>query len=185
MMKQGRFLISDVTRIRSELAKLPEHSPEEISRGGAVALLVPEIRALRRKGYSLDSIARLLTDLGLPIRMAALKRHLAKVTGKTKRARRGTSEGGRRASGGDGGSGAGGSGRTAEAQPPTSLEISPGVVSARSDAIRRTPGVAAWGRAELPGWSRSVTVGATPEGPASGTQAAPTVSSGTDKGSAR
>jgi hypothetical protein len=185
MTTQGRFLVTEVQRIRSELAKLPEYSSEEVSRGEAVARLAPEIKALRKKGYSLAGIAGLLTGVGLPISVAALKRHFAKATGKTKRAwRRGASQGGRSPSGGESGSGAGGSGCTAEGEPPTSLEISSGVVSARSDAIGRTPAVAARGGAELPGWSRSVTVGTTPEGPATGTQASPAASSGKDKGSA-
>ena len=91
MSKQARFRVSELTKIQKELATLPERSPDEISCREAVAMLFPQIQALRHKGYSLADIAKFLTERGFAITEAALKKYLgemARAGGKTKRVRR-------------------------------------------------------------------------------------------------
>jgi hypothetical protein len=182
MTKQGRFLIADVTRIRSELAKLPEHSREEISRGEAIAMLMPEIRALRRKGYSLEDIAKLLGEKGFAITAAALKKHLGNAAAKSKRGRRAAPTQATTVTG----CGAGGTQGTAEVtttRPAVASPVNTSTTTASgSPAVARTsagtgPAPSAHGGA-LPGWSKPITLEvpsggqtATTPGPAAGTPA--------------
>lgn len=70
-----------------ELRELPENESQEreLSTREAVAVASEEITLLRRKGYSLEQIAKLLTDGGLKITEGTLKKYLSSASRKPRR----------------------------------------------------------------------------------------------------
>ena len=197
MPKQARFQVSELTKIQKELATLPERSPDEISCREAVAMLFPQIQALRHKGYSLAAIAKLLTERGFAITEAALKKYVSEMgraDAKTKRVRRvTTAEGGGSTSNPKGRGAADASPRdtgvvlsaaqgkigTAPADAPATPPPVRGQPGAGSGAGTGTATSAPIGspkpRAGPSGWTPSVSVGA-------GTQPPPAWSLGGDSG---
>lgn len=70
-----------------ELRELPENESQEreLSTREAVAVASEEITLLRQKGYSLEQIAKLLTDGGLKITEGTLKKYLSSTSKKPRR----------------------------------------------------------------------------------------------------
>ncbi|MGH7296695.1 MAG: hypothetical protein ACRELB_17280, partial [Polyangiaceae bacterium] len=68
--------MSELTRIKTELGALPERSPETVSHRHALVMLLPELRALKEKGYDLAAIVVVLKERGLLTSEGALKKAL-------------------------------------------------------------------------------------------------------------
>lgn len=68
MSSRSKFRIDDVKKLKDELVHVPPEEIREISKREAIALLGPEIPAMRSNGYSFERIAERLTSGGIPIR---------------------------------------------------------------------------------------------------------------------
>jgi hypothetical protein len=90
MTQQTRFPMSEVTGLQNQLENMPEPPPRDLSRREAIVALTPQIRALQAKGYTFAAIAALLTERGLPVTEAMLKKSLARPASGRKRLRRAT-----------------------------------------------------------------------------------------------
>ena len=70
--------IDDIEALRRKLAELPRHQPREVSKQEAIALLATELGSARRRGYSPDELAQLLSEQGVAINVATLRGYLRK-----------------------------------------------------------------------------------------------------------
>jgi hypothetical protein len=68
--------IEDIEALRSILTELPRHQPKEVSKQEAIALLASELGAARRRGYTPDELARILSERGVAINAATLRGYL-------------------------------------------------------------------------------------------------------------
>jgi hypothetical protein len=143
--------IDDVEALRRRLAELPRNQPREVSKQEAIALLATELGAARRRGYSPDQLAQLLSEQGVAINTATLRGYLRKT--RRSRGRRG------------GKTGAAGMKAAAAAQPPRT--DSTGVVTTPAAPAARTSSTASRSTAGAP--ANDVT---SPAGPKDGTRAA-------------
>lgn len=74
----------DAEKVRVELIgnlqqkydALPKCKVEEVSRAQAVRMMIPQVRAMREKGYSLAAIAKMLADDGINVTVASLTSYL-------------------------------------------------------------------------------------------------------------
>jgi hypothetical protein len=71
-------------------AALPPYEPKELTKAKAIGALMTQIRGAQSKGYSLDAIARMLSERGISITTSALRATLsdAKPGGAKKRRRK-------------------------------------------------------------------------------------------------
>jgi hypothetical protein len=143
--------IDDVEALRRRLAELPRNQPREVSKQEAIALLATELGAARRRGYSPDQLAQLLSEQGVAINTATLRGYLRKT--RRNRGRRG------------GKNGAAGMKAAAAAQPPRT--DSPAAVTAPAAPAARTSSTASRSTATVP--ANDVT---SPAGTKDGTSAA-------------
>lgn len=88
-----------IKQLAEELRDLPENQSDEreLNTQDAVALMRPEIEQLKEKGYSLEQIAELLSNGGLPISTSTLKKYLSTSSSGTRKGnkagtRKGTSK---------------------------------------------------------------------------------------------
>jgi hypothetical protein len=70
--------IDDIEALRRKLAELPRHQAREVSKQDAIALLATELGSARRRGYSPDELAQLLSEQGVAINAATLRGYLRK-----------------------------------------------------------------------------------------------------------
>jgi hypothetical protein len=70
--------IEDIEALRRKLAELPRHQAREVSKQEAIALLATELGSARRRGYSPDELAQLLSEQGVAINAATLRGYLRK-----------------------------------------------------------------------------------------------------------
>lgn len=70
--------IEDIEALRRKLAELPRHQAREVSKQEAIALLATELGSARRRGYSPDELAQLLSERGVAINAATLRGYLRK-----------------------------------------------------------------------------------------------------------
>lgn len=81
--------LESIEKLQQSLRELPavEDKSRELNKQEAVALLVDEVDGLKKKGYSLEKIAELLTEGGFAIKPPTLKSYLSRARGvrKTKR----------------------------------------------------------------------------------------------------
>jgi hypothetical protein len=70
-----------LNQLQRYVAELPPCQPEEMTTREAVGMALPQIHAMQSKGYSLDAIAKILSEIGIEVTAAALKRyvHLAEA----------------------------------------------------------------------------------------------------------
>jgi hypothetical protein len=70
-----------LNRLQRYVAELPPCQPEEMTTREAVGMALPQIHAMQSKGYSLDAIAKILSEIGIEVTAAGLKRyvHLAEA----------------------------------------------------------------------------------------------------------
>jgi hypothetical protein len=85
--------IEDIEALRRRLTELPRHRPTEVSKQEAVNLLASELGAARRRGYSPEELAQLLSEQGVMINAATLRGYLRQTR---KRRRRSEDAGGRK-----------------------------------------------------------------------------------------
>ena len=81
--------IDDIEALRRRLTELPRNQPREVSKQEAVALLASELGAARRRGYSPEELAQLMSEQGVAINGATLRGYLRR-TRRTRKGRRGT-----------------------------------------------------------------------------------------------
>jgi hypothetical protein len=58
------------------VAELPPCQPEEVTTREAVRMALPQIRAMQSKGYNLDAIAKVFSEIGIEVTAVALKRYV-------------------------------------------------------------------------------------------------------------
>jgi hypothetical protein len=68
--------IEDIEALRRILTELPRHQPKEVSKQDAIALLASELGGARRRGYTPDELARILSERGVAINAATLRGYL-------------------------------------------------------------------------------------------------------------
>jgi hypothetical protein len=68
--------IDDIEALRRRLAELPRNQPREVSKQEAVTLLATELGAARRRGYSPEDLAQLLSEQGVMINAPTLRGYL-------------------------------------------------------------------------------------------------------------
>jgi hypothetical protein len=68
--------IDDIEALRRRLAELPRNQPTQVSKQEAIALLATELGAARRRGYSPDDLAQMLSEQGVAINAATLRGYL-------------------------------------------------------------------------------------------------------------
>ena len=85
--KRSKIEVSELRNIARSLDALPPHRDTSVSKQKAIALLAPELYAMRSKGYSWSAIATLLTKNGVPVSAVALQSYLwrARVADETVR----------------------------------------------------------------------------------------------------
>ena len=85
--KRCKISVSELRNIARSLDALPLHRDTSVSKQKAIALLAPELHAMRSKGYSWSDIATLLTNNGVPVSAVALQSYLwrARVADETDR----------------------------------------------------------------------------------------------------
>jgi hypothetical protein len=79
--KSMMYKKKDIERIKENLASLPKIADEEkeVSKPEAIRLLADEIVSLTKKGYSLEAVAKALTENGLKTTGKSLKTYLAGI----------------------------------------------------------------------------------------------------------
>lgn len=70
--------LDDIEALRRKLAELPRHQAREVSKQEAIALLATELGSARRRGYSPEDLAQLLSEQGVAINAATLRGYLRK-----------------------------------------------------------------------------------------------------------
>ena len=85
--KRCKISLSELDNIARSLDALPPRRDTSVSKQKAIALLAPELHAMRSKGYSWSEIAALLTSNGVPVSAVALQSYLwrARVADETDR----------------------------------------------------------------------------------------------------
>ena len=70
-----------VDEIRARLLALPARDPGErrLDKQTAIRHIVDEITALQQRGYTLEQVAALLTDEGIPVTTTTLKSYLQRI----------------------------------------------------------------------------------------------------------
>jgi len=81
--------IDDIEALRRRLTELPRNQPREVSKQEAVILLASELGAARRRGYSPEELARLMSEQGVAINAATLRGYLRRKR-RGRKGRRGT-----------------------------------------------------------------------------------------------
>jgi hypothetical protein len=82
--------LNAIQKTQEALEALPPYEAKELTKAKAIAALMTQIRGAQSKGYSLDAIARMLSERGIPITTSALRATLsdAKPAGARKRKRK-------------------------------------------------------------------------------------------------
>lgn len=75
-----------VEELRQKLKAAPKVSPEkiEVTKTEAIGLLKGDIEAMQKRGYSLEAIAKFITDDGIEITTPTLKSYLQRAKKSTK-----------------------------------------------------------------------------------------------------
>jgi hypothetical protein len=90
MNPKKQIEINAIQKAQDALEALPPYEPKELTKAKAIGALITQIRGAQSKGYSLDAIARMLSERGIPITTSALRATLsdAKPGGAKKRRRK-------------------------------------------------------------------------------------------------
>jgi hypothetical protein len=81
MQTRTRIRVDVLDAVRRALESAPKNEEEEVTKLEAIRLLVPQIHAAKAKGYSLESIATMVSAQGLPVSAVALRSYLSQVKG--------------------------------------------------------------------------------------------------------
>ena len=68
--------IEDIEALRRKITELPRHQARQVSKQEAITLLATELGAARRRGYSPDELAQLMSEQGVAINAATLRGYL-------------------------------------------------------------------------------------------------------------
>jgi hypothetical protein len=89
MNSKIKIRLDAIEPMQRALESLPEFRAEQVTKSHAVQMLTTQIRAAQAKGYSLESIGRLLAEGGVPIPIGSLRAYLSEAApGARKRKRR-------------------------------------------------------------------------------------------------
>jgi hypothetical protein len=77
MPSRSKIRLDAIERIKHALQSLPEHHDQEVTKTQAIRLLIPEIHAIRSKGYSFSVIVELLSEHGVAVTVPSLKTMLS------------------------------------------------------------------------------------------------------------
>jgi hypothetical protein len=69
--------INAIQKAQEALEALQPYEPKELTKAKAIGALMTQIRGAQSKGYSLDAIARILSERGIPITTSALRATLS------------------------------------------------------------------------------------------------------------
>ena len=79
------FTKTQIDEFARRLKELPAvEKPANIKKVEAIKTLKPEILAMQKKGYTLENISEVLTELGMEIKTTTLKAYLQKSNPKKK-----------------------------------------------------------------------------------------------------
>lgn len=83
-----RITLATIDDLRRKLDELPPQAATHraISKQEAVALLAKEVAALQNRGYTMDEIANVLSNNGLPVAVSTLKSYLSRAKSPSKKA---------------------------------------------------------------------------------------------------
>jgi hypothetical protein len=73
MQTRSKIRLDTIEQIKRTLEALPQHHDEEVTKKQAIRILLPNIEAIRSKGYGLPAIASFLSGHGIPITVPYLK----------------------------------------------------------------------------------------------------------------
>src|ERR1700722_8369359 len=73
MTAKPRFRVDLIEQAHRALDALPQHEPQDFTKAQAIQKLMGPIRAVQAKGYSLTAIAKVVSDVGIPITPGALR----------------------------------------------------------------------------------------------------------------
>ncbi len=87
MTAKSKFGVDLIEQAHRALDALPQHQPQECTKAQAIQKLMGPVRAVQAKGYSLTAIAKVVSDIGIPITPGALRLYAsgAKPAGGAKR----------------------------------------------------------------------------------------------------
>jgi hypothetical protein len=88
-MAATKVRLDALERLSREVEELPLSRPEEVTTREAVRLVLPHVHAMQSKGYSLQAIAKFLSERGIAVTGAALRRYMKFATDDQKGRRRG------------------------------------------------------------------------------------------------
>ena len=97
MRQTTKIRRTDVDQAAKQLDDAPDVEPEEVTRKEAIRILAPKIKPMRRKGYSWQKVAEILTKAGIPIEAELLVTYVREASetpsGRARRTRRASSDG--------------------------------------------------------------------------------------------
>jgi hypothetical protein len=73
MTAKLKFQLDLIEQAHRALDALPQHQPQEFTKAQAIQKLIGSIRAVQAKGYSLTAIAKVVSDIGIPVTPGALR----------------------------------------------------------------------------------------------------------------
>jgi len=79
--------IDDVEALKRELEELPRNQPRQVTKQEAVAMLASHLGSAKRRGYSPEDLARILSAKGIEINTATLRGYLRRNRKKRGRGR--------------------------------------------------------------------------------------------------
>jgi hypothetical protein len=79
MDHKNRFGTETIRQLQQSLDEMAPYQATELSKQQAVRALLPQISALRAKGYSWTAVAAMLSKHGVPVSVAALRTYLRRA----------------------------------------------------------------------------------------------------------
>jgi hypothetical protein len=73
MTAKRKFRADLIEQAHSALEAMPQHQPQEFTKAQAIQKLIGPIRAVQAKGYTLTAIAKVVSDIGIPVTPGALR----------------------------------------------------------------------------------------------------------------
>lgn len=82
MRERSRIQLGAIEQVQRAFAAAPHQEVKDVDKSEAIRMLVPDIEAMKSKGYSLVDIAGVLSDNGVPITPTVLKNYLGLAKGR-------------------------------------------------------------------------------------------------------
>ncbi len=80
MNSKTTIRLGSIEPAQRTLESMPEYKSETITKAQAIKMLITPILAARSKGYSLEAIAKILSDCGIPIPIGSLRAYVSEAT---------------------------------------------------------------------------------------------------------